>query len=1086
MVEGPWFALLGPVRGWLDGDELELGSPDQRAVLACLLLWDGRPAMADELIDAIWGDDAPRSVYGVLRTYVYRLRRLFSEMPDGVPLIQSVSGGYVLPAAGESVDARVLEERVRRGRRARREGDPARAAALLSEGLDLWQGTPLAGIRGPYADRQRLRLEQLRDEAREELFAADVDRGAHLEVIPALVQAVADSPVRERLRELLMLALYRAGRQAEALDVYQEAYRVLDEELGIAPGAALRELHGAILRAAVPDGPAEGAAGGAVAARTLPRDVASFTGRQRELEQLSVAAAEGGGVVAIHAIGGMAGVGKTAFAVHVAHRLTDRFPGGQIFLPLHGHTPGQRPVDPEDALASLLLTAGVASAQIPPGRQARMALWRDRLAGRQLLLVLDDAVDSAQVEPLLPGAGGSLVLVTSRRRLSALDGATAVTLDALPPGEAAGLLVRLAGRAGLRPDQPGVAELAGLCGYLPLAIGMVARQLHHHPAWSVAGRAAELTAAQDRLELLATENLSVAAAFDLSYADLTGEQRRLFRRLGLHPGAEFDAYAAAALDGTGLAQARRGLEALYDQYLLAEPAPGRYRMHDLIREHARALAVRDDPEEDGERALARLLDYYQRAAARADARIDRQARPGRAVAGRAADLPELNDREEALAWARPERASLIACLDLVTAAGQPARVIALTAGLAGLMRRDGPWADAVTRHETAIEAAALLGDRLGQANALRDLGTVRRLMHDYPAAVHAQERALDLYRDLGDRLGQAGALSELAIVRRLTAEYPESVQLVTRALDLYRAIGDRLGQADALAELGIMRRLTGDYPAAGQAQEEALGIFRDLGDRTGQAGSLSELGAVRRLMNDYPGARWAQEDALGIFRAIGHRMGEANVLRELGTVRRLMNDYPAARQAQEEALTISRAIGDRFGQASALRELGILRRLTGDYPGAGQAQEEALAIFRAIGHRFGQGNSLTELGVVRRLTGDYPGAGQAQEEALAIFRVIGHRAGELEALNESGALQLIGGALGEAESRHRQALDLARAIADPAGEAHALAGLGRCALAAGQPARARARLREALAIFERIDAAETGDVAGELAALSEA
>ena len=377
------------------------------------------------------------------------------------------------------------------------------------------------------------------------------------------------------------------------------------------------------------------ARGGVAAARTLPRDVASFTGRAGELAALMAAvgsAAEAGGVVGIHAIGGMAGIGKTAFAVHAAHQLAGWFPGGQIFVPLHGHTPGQRPVDPEDALASLLATAGVAPAQIPAGLAARMGLWRGRLAGRQLLLILDDAVGSEQVLPLLPGAGGSLVLVTSRRQLSALEDAAVISLDTLPAGEAAGLLVRLAGRPGLRPDDPAVAEITRLCGYLPLAIGMVARQLRHHPAWTAAGRAADLAAAAARLELMATENLSIAAAFDLSYADLTEDQQRLFRRLGWHPGAEVDGYAAAALDGTSLAAARRGLEALYDQYLLAEPAPGRYRMHDLVREHARALAGRLDPDRDRDQATGRLLDYYQHTAARADALIARRAGPALAPA----------------------------------------------------------------------------------------------------------------------------------------------------------------------------------------------------------------------------------------------------------------------------------------------------------------------------------------------------------------------------------------------------------------------------------------------------------------------
>ena len=385
-----------------------------------------------------------------------------------------------------------------------------------------------------------------------------------------------------------------------------------------------------------------------------------------------------------------------------------------------------------------------------------------------------------------------------------------------------------------------MAEITRLCGYLPLAIGMVARQLHHHPAWTAAGRAAELAAAVDRLELMATENLSVAAAFNLSYADLTGDQQRLFRRLGLHPGADIDAYAAAALDGTDLSAARRGLEALYDQYLLAEPAQGRYRLHDLIREHARALAGRLDPDRDRDGATARLLDYYQHTAARADALIARQARPAPAPADGAipAAVPALAGREQALAWARAERASLLACLDHATGTGQHARVIALTAGLAGLLRRDGPWADAITRHTAAIQAARHLGDRLGQANALSDLGDVRRLTGDYPAAAQALEQALGIYRDLGDRLGQANALNDLGVVRWLTGDYPAAAQALEQALGIYRDLGDRLGQANALRYLGDVRRLTGDYPAAAQALEQALGIYRDLGDRLGQANAL--------------------------------------------------------------------------------------------------------------------------------------------------------------------------------------------------------------------------------------------------------
>jgi transcriptional regulator with XRE-family HTH domain len=335
----------------------------------------------------------------------------------------------------------------------------------------------------------------------------------------------------------------------------------------------------------------------AAATRALPRDIASFTGRQAELAQLMetlAGAAAAGGVVGIHAIDGMAGIGKTTFAVHAAHRLTGSFPGGQFFLPLHAHTAGQRPVDPADALASLLLTAGVGAQQIPPGLEVRAARWRDFAAGKKILLLLDDAAGHEQVRRLLPGTAGSLVLVTSRRRLTALQDAAVISLDTLPADEAATLLARLAARPGIRAGDAAVRDITRMCGYLPLAIGMLARRLHHHPAWSAEQLVAELAAARDRLAVMRAENMSVGAAFGLSYTDLTPGQQRLFRRLGLVPGADFDAYAAA-LDDITVDQARRCLDELYDQHLITEPAPGRYQLHDLLREHARALAASDDP-----------------------------------------------------------------------------------------------------------------------------------------------------------------------------------------------------------------------------------------------------------------------------------------------------------------------------------------------------------------------------------------------------------------------------------------------------------------------------------------------------------
>jgi tetratricopeptide (TPR) repeat protein/transcriptional regulator with XRE-family HTH domain len=867
-------------------------------------------------------------------------------------------------------------------------------------------------------------------------------------------EAVADGlpPFSGVLRELRTGAGLTQEELAEAAGLTSRAISYLERGAVANPRKVTVRLLADALRLTGPgraqfEAAARRSASGDVATarvRTLPRDVAAFTGRERELAGLVDAAASAGAVVSIHAIGGMAGIGKTAFAVHAAHQLADRFPGGQIFVPLHGHTPGRQPAGPADALASLLAAIGIPAAQIPASLEARAALWRDRAAGQQLLLILDDAISSDQVRPMIPGSGATAVLITSRRHLSALEDATPISLDTLEPGEAAVLLTRLTGRATLSPSDPAVGQLTRLCGYLPLAIGMIARQLRHHPSWTAAGRAADLAAAADRPQMLATENLSVAAAFDLSYAGLSEDQQRLFRRLGLHPGTDIDAYAAAALDGTDVAAARRRLEDLYDQYLLTETSPGRYRVHDLVREHARDLVSRLDPEEEREQATARLLGYYQDTAVRANALIARQARPA-AADGTAAPsaVPVLAGLEQALAWARAERANLLACLDYAARTGQHASVISLTAGLSGLLQRDGPWTDAIVRHTAAIAAARHLGDRPGEAGALNCLGILRRLTDDNLAAVRVHEQALGVYRDLGDRLGEASALNLLGSDLWVMDDYTAAGRVHEEALAIYRQLGDKLGQANALNRLGDVRQHTGDYGAAGQALEEALGLYRDLGDRLGQGNVLNALGAVLKLKGDYLAAARAHQQALGLYRDLGHPLAEAGALVALGDV---------------------------------------LRR-TGDYPAAAGAHEDALGLYRRAGSRLGQADALSSLGAVLRRTRDNAAAAEALEQALAIYREIGNRSGEAEVLNESGALHRTSGALALAEECHQQALEVARAIVRPWQEAHALAGLGRCALAAGRAAQGEAMLRQALALLHRTGSAEAAEVSAELSGL---
>lgn len=684
----------------------------------------------------------------------------------------------------------------------------------------------------------------------------------------------------------------------------------------------------------------------AAATRALPRDIASFTGREPEIESIlaAVSGAGAGGVVDICAIDGMAGIGKTALAVHAAHRLAGGFPDGQVFLPLHGHTPGHQPVDPADALASLLQAAGIPAQYIPDGLEPRALLWRDRLAGRRMLLVLDNAASSGQVAPLLPGDGECRVLVTSRRHLGDLPGAvTPVLLGALTPAQAADMFTRLVPHAACSPGE--VAEVVRLAGFLPLAISLLARLFARHQSWTLADLAADTRAS---LLTLTAERDSVAAAFETSYRHLDPARQRLFCLLGLHPGTITEPYAAAALAGTSPTEAARLLDALHGEGLLTEASHRRYGMHDLLRRYARDHAA-DLP--GSEQAVKRLLDYYQYAAARADALLAFQSQPGPALAaptGRFA-TPGLEDEDQALAWARAERASLLACLDHVTRTAQHARVIALTGGIAGLLRRDGPFAEAITRHTVAAQAAARLGDRLGQANALTQIGSVRWRMGDCPGAVQALEQALHIYRDLGDRLGQANALLWLGGTLRSTGDYQGGVQVLEQALDIYRDLGDRPGQAGALLDLGRPPQTSGDYQGSVQALEQALEICLDLGDRIGQADAFVHLGVARRRTGDYPGAAQGMEQALRIYRDVGSRPGVAKALNEKGTLYRVMGEVMQAEECHRQALELARGITSFQDEARALAGLGRCAMASGHATQAGVLLRQALEIFQRIG-----------------------------------------------------------------------------------------------------------------------------------------
>ena len=765
--------------------------------------------------------------------------------------------------------------------------------------------------------------------------------------------------------------------------------------------------------------------------RTLPRDTAAFTGRTRELDRLVAAVCEtaAGSVIGIYAVDGMAGIGKTAFAVHAAHQLGARFPDGQIFLRLHAHTAGQRPVDPAEALATLLLTTGVAPQQIPPDLEARSAAWRGHLAGKKMLLVLDDAAGSDQVRPLLPGAAGCLVLVTSRRRLTALEEAAPISLGTLPPGEAADLLVCLAARPGLQPADAAVAEVTGLCGYLPLAIRLVAAGLRHHPAWTLTDLSADLGADRDRLAALQAEDVSVAAAFDLSYQDLTAGQQRLFRRLGLHPGADIDAYAAAALDDADLQATRRRLGELYDQNLIGEPARGRYRLHDLLREHARARAV-DDGSADSQAAIGRLLDYYLHAARAADRHLARPipAEAAAVVGMPPAHSPYLPTREDAVAWMEAERLNMHAAAEYAATDDRSGHATAIPAAMHGFLRSRGHWDQALALHRAAVKAACHANDWCAHVGALTDLGDIQYLTGDYSAATSNLTRALELYDGHGNSSGGPNARSLLGAVQRLTGDYPAALASLTRALELYQGLGNRLGEAGALRYLGLVQQTVGDYPAAAASLARALELVRDFGDPLREAGVLSYLGTVQRLIGDYTAAVASLARALDIYRDLGNGLGEANAL----------NDLAAVQQA------------------------------TGDYSAAAATLAHALELHRELGHPVGEADALNYLGALQYLTGDYSAAAATLTRALELHRDLGNRLGEAEILNTTGGFWLATAAVANAHTCYRKALAIATSIASLLEEARALEGIGRCHFLNGRPGEAAASLRQALRIYQRI------------------
>ena len=915
------FSVLGPVRGWHDQRAVPLGGRQRRCVLAVLLLQAGQVVPLDRMVELIWDERPPGVVRNAVQTHVSRLRRALACDPDVT--IEARPPGYVCRVPPERLDLHRFRLLVGE---AGRTTDIERSGELLRDALAQWQGRPLADVLTSDAlQRLSAGLEEERLTALRQRLCVDLRLGRHAVVVDELADLVAGYPMREGLAELWILALYRCGRQADALAELRRIRARMVGELGVEPGPALRSLQQRILRADpaldLPAPPPAADPVHRVVPAQLPADIAGFSGRDAELAELDALLLGDGSGARIAAVSGTAGVGKTALAVHWAHRVRPAFPDGQLYLDLRGYDPN-RPMTTGEALTRLLDALDVSGRSVPVEVDALAGRYRTELADRRMLILLDNALSVEHVRALLPGTASCVVVVTSRDSLAglvALHGARRLSLDPLPIDDATTLLRSLIGdRATADPVAAGV--LAQQCARLPLALRVTAELAVSRPGTPLARLADELRDGRRRLRLLDAGGdlrAAVRAVLSWSYRHLPADAARLFRSLGCHPGQDFDLHSAAALARLDLDDADRLLDILVRAHVIHPGAPGRYGMHDLLRAYATELADTSD-DTDPHAVRSRLFDYYLAAVgATTDALYP--------VRRRAADpdtpLPPTNDVARSKAWLNAERPNLVAICGYAATHGWPTHAVRLAATVYRYLE-GGHYADALAIHHHALGAARQLGDEHGEAHALTNLGLVHRLLGRYATATDHLRQALDLHRRIGDRDGEARTLSNLGIVEDRLGRPDSAADRLAQALTHHRQQADQHGTAAALTNLGGVCNGTGQFSRAADHLTEALVLFRELGDRGGEASALSNLAKAETGLRRYHQAAQHLEEALAHFRDLNHRYGQAVALSNLGPVYSRLGRHDHAIDHLGEALILFRDTGHRYGEASVLNGLG--------------------------------------------------------------------------------------------------------------------------------------------------------------------
>ena len=900
--------MLGPIEVWASGRPVDVGAARQRAVLAALAVDVGRPVRPESLLDRVWGERLPLRAQHSLHVYISRIRQAL-ETSGAAGAVVRRSGGYLLNLPIEAVDCSHFRSLVRQASQS--DVDPAERIPLLTHALALWHGEPLAGLPGDWAARERQAWQRQRIDATLRWAAAKLVVGDVTDVIESLSFLAEEQPLDERVAAQLIRALAAGGRRAQALGHFAAVRRKLAEELGTDPGAELGQLHRALLRgevdAAEPVTPPVPAARPAPA--QLPMDIRAFTGRQAELALLDEAlpAQDGRLTVPIHVVTGAAGIGKTALAVHWAHRAAPHFPDGALYVDLEGFGPDgvQRAAD--HVVRDFLVALGVDGRSMPADHPAQAALYRGLLADRRMLVLLDNARDAGHVRPMLPGAESCLVLVTSRNPLTSLvaaEGAQPLPLELLSAVEAGNLL---RGRIGRRAAaEPGaVDQLADLCGRLPLALTVVAARVLTQPRLTLGALVAELRGARPLDALDGGDEVSnVRSALSWSYSLLSAGSRRLLRQAAALPGAEFSVLAAVSLTGSNERSVRRWLAELTDAQLLFTSALDRFSMHDLVRTFALEMAA-VDPEPERTEALLRWLDHQLHSAYAAATVLHPHWDSIEVAHHRAGVVPAfLACYDDAMAWFAAERQVLTAAVRRCANLGLDTYAWQLAWAMTTYLDRQGYWHDQVSVQADGLRAAIRSDDTVGQAHTHRTLARAHTRLGRLDDVEERLLLSADLFGAFGDLPGQAHAHLDLAEAADRQGRAADVEGHTQRALTLYRKAGHRYGQAMALNAMGWYRAQRGEHEAAIEACREALTLLQQFGDRHGEAATWDSLGYAQHRHADVDAAIASYRHAISLYRQFGDRYYEADTLSHLAEAFATANDPLSARQHWRAALRI--------------------------------------------------------------------------------------------------------------------------------------------------------------------------------------